>query len=96
MNVRRVLVGAALAAGALLPQAASAQTDPYERPTTEVKAAEFETRPTEVQGVQVQQGGLAVTGGDIAQLTLIGFGLVGAGVVLVRRNRTRSNAVVEA
>lgn len=89
MNVRRVLVGAAIAAGTLAPQAAFAQTAPYERETAEVDAANFETRPTEVKGVQVQQG-LAVTGADVVQLTIIGFGLVGAGAVLVRRSRNRT------
>ena len=92
MNVRRVLVGAALAAGALAPQAlpAAAQTSPYERETAEVKGTQFETRPTEVEGVQVSQGGLAVTGSDVVQLTFIGLGLVGVGAVLVRRSRTTS------
>jgi len=89
MNVRRVLVGAAIAFGALAPQAAVAQTDPYERETAEVEAVSFETRPTEVKGVQVQQG-LAVTGGDVVQLTIIGLGLVGAGAVMVRRSRSRT------
>ena len=89
MNVRRVLVGAAIAAGALVPQAAVAQTDPYERPTTEVKGTQFETQPTEVKGVQVQQG-LAVTGGDVVQLALLGVGLVGVGTVMVRRGRSRA------
>jgi len=87
MKIRRVLVGAAIAAGVLAPQAAAmAQTSPYERETAEVEATSFETRPTEVKGVQVQQG-LAVTGSDVVQLTLIGVGLVGVGTVLVRRSR---------
>lgn len=78
-----------MAAGTLAPQAAVAQTAPYERETAEVDATNFETRPTEVKGVQVQQG-LAVTGGDVVQLTIIGLGLVGAGAVLVRRSRNRT------
>jgi FtsP/CotA-like multicopper oxidase with cupredoxin domain len=103
MNVRRVLVGAALAAGALGSQAlpAAAQTGPYERETAEVRGTQFETRPTEgrpleVQGVQATRGGLAVTGGDVVQLTFIGLGLVGAGAVLVRRSRRATPAPAEA
>jgi hypothetical protein len=75
----------------LVPQAvASAQAvegGPYDKPTTEVKGTEFQTRPTEVLGVQATRGGLAVTGGDVAGLTVMGLAFIGVGTVLVRRSR---------
>jgi uncharacterized surface anchored protein len=95
MNVRRLLVGAAIVGGALAPHPAGAQTaNPYDKPTTEVKGLEFETRPTEVKGVQVET--LPFTGGDVAELTLIGIGLVGVGAVLVRRSRRTAAPTAEA
>jgi LPXTG-motif cell wall-anchored protein len=88
MNVRRLIVGAALAGAVLAPQAvASAQTvGPYDKPTTEVKGTQFETRPTEVAGVQATRT-LPVTGGDVAGLTALGLAFIGVGTVLVRRTR---------
>jgi LPXTG-motif cell wall-anchored protein len=90
MNVRRLVVGAALAGAVLAPQAAaSAQTaegGPYDLPTAEVKGTQFETRPTEVAGVQSTRT-LPVTGGDVAGLTVLGLAFIGVGTVLVRRGR---------
>ena len=43
-------------------------------------------RPAQVQGVQATRG-LAVTGGDVFGLTLLGGGLVAGGALIVRRSR---------
>ena len=89
-----MIVGLAVLAGAT---AASAQAnDPYTRRPTEVGGVEQTRDAGSVAGVQettgqgqVQSTGLALTGGDIAGLALVGFGLTAAGVVLVRRSRSR-------
>lgn len=59
---------------------------PYDAPTTEVKGTEFQNRPTEVAGVQATRS-LAVTGGDVAGLSVLGLAFIGVGTVLVRRSR---------
>lgn len=47
-----------------------------------------------VKSAPVQSSGsLPFTGGDVAGLSMIGAGLLGAGVVLVRRNRVRPSQV---
>ena len=46
-----------------------------------------------VQQTAPASGSLPFTGGDVAGLTAAGLGLLGAGMVLVRRNRVRSGEV---
>jgi hypothetical protein len=89
----RLLAAGTVAAGVMLPAVALAQDDTYPTPTT---TPTVET--TTPSGQQVTTGGattsvdagggaLPVTGGQIAGLTLIGLGITGAGVVMVRLGR---------
>lgn len=89
MRFRRIVIGAAVVAGTFTPAAALAQTtDPYSRDTPAVLGEQFETRPAVAStGAQVKAGSLAVTGGDIVGLTIIGAGAIGVGTLLVRRTR---------
>jgi hypothetical protein len=52
------------------------------------------SREPQVESVRTSRapeaGGLPITGGDVAGMTLIGFGAVALGSVLLRRGRTRA------
>lgn len=90
MRFRKLVIGAVLVAPLALPTAAFAQTGPYDRPTSEVLGENFQQDPPRPQVLaesEVAGNGLAVTGGDVLGLTVLGFGAIGAGMVLVRRAR---------
>lgn len=102
MNARKLLlVGAVAAFGVLAPVAASAD-DNYVNtsvPTTTPPTVEGTIltrtsdgpKPSVLGSTQTRApGGLPVTGGDIAELALIGAGAVATGTVLVRRSRRPS------
>jgi hypothetical protein len=84
MKIRRIaftLVALGLFAGPV----AAAHADDYVGSDTTVKA---KTHDPVVLGTNVSRSsGLAVTGGDIAELAVIGAAAVGAGTILVRRSR---------
>jgi len=86
----QLLAAATVSIGAMLPAAALAQTDPY--PTVPTRPPVETTSPTP-GGISTTfdtgggGGSLPVTGGQIAGLTLIGLGVTGAGVVMVRLGR---------
>lgn len=91
----RLLAAGTVVAGVLLPAAAMAQEGGDEYPTPSSTPDVPSTVPaTAVPGgtstsVERGDGGgsLPVTGGQIAGLTLIGLGITGAGVVMVRLGR---------
>jgi hypothetical protein len=87
----RLLAAGTVAAGVMLPAVAMAQEDPYPTPssTPEVPSTVPDTVTPGGAAVETAGGGgtLPVTGGQIAGLTLIGLGITGAGVVLVRLGR---------
>lgn len=90
MRFRKLVIGAALLAPVALPTAAFAQTGPYDRGTAEVLGENFQQDPPRPQVLaesEVAGAGLAVTGGDVIGLTILGVGAIGAGTVLVRRAR---------
>ncbi|MGH8983317.1 MAG: hypothetical protein ACRDY6_05510 [Acidimicrobiia bacterium] len=92
----RVVAAGAVVAGVMLPAAAVAQQDPvYPTPTSTPKV----TEPPRVSGAArpaverpTRQDTLPVTGGQIAGLALIGLGITGAGVAMVRIGRRRATA----
>jgi len=87
MRTRLIATVAALAAAAALSAPVAAVADDY-----------VGTTPPTVLGEQIQRSapvdpgrhtvGLPVTGGDIAELTLVGVGAIGLGTILVRRRRS--------
>ncbi|MGI8794812.1 MAG: hypothetical protein ACR2H3_16835 [Acidimicrobiales bacterium] len=86
MNARRMLAGAGVAAALLLSAApVAAQTSYVGTPPPTVQNNDT-GRATEVAGVQVERG-LAVTGGDVVGLSILGFGAVGIGLALKRAGR---------
>ena len=97
MHIRRLLASCSLAGAVLVGAAAPAMAQAYPGGTSTNQTpgdngaavlGEQVSRPV-VQPAQVQGSGLALTGSDIAELTFIGLGLTGTGVVLVRRARRR-------
>lgn len=97
-RARRLLVSLAVAGGVSVPGAAMAQavytgTPPPNVGSTDVLGVQGtgtgvqRALTTEVRGVQGVRGGLALTGGDIGGLVVIGLGAVGVGAVLTRRSR---------
>src|SRR5687768_4671875 len=94
MSARSKIFAAGLAAGAMvgMPSAAPAGDDYVGKTTPGVEGNSF-TGPPQVQGRTATRdpgSTLPSTGGDLVGMTLIGFGAVGTGVVLMRRGRTRS------
>ena len=93
MSSRSRILAVGLAVGAMVgvPSAALAVDDYVGKTPPEVEGNSF-TRPPQVQGVTATRdpGTLPITGGDIVGMTLVGFGAVGTGIVLMRRGRTRS------
>ena len=95
----RFLAAATVTGAVMLPTVALAQDDSYPTPTTtptvdtttpsgDQVVPGGSTTSEQVGGEQVGGGGaLPVTGGQIAGLTLIGLGITGAGVVMVRLGR---------
>lgn len=92
---RRFITAALVSAGLALSAAAPVSAQAYPGGTTE------ERQPPEILGESVSRGAsapaadaavrgttLAVTGGDIIGLTLVGGGLIATGTVLARRRRT--------
>lgn len=102
-RVLRLLAAGTVAAGVSLPVVAMAQEGGDEYPTPTSTPEVPTTVPTVPGGTSTQidrgapgDGGggggggggvLPVTGGQIAGLTLIGLGITGAGVVMVRLGR---------
>lgn len=98
MRIQRVVAASLLAGAVLWPTAATAQaytdgitdqrinSDPGDPGDAEIKGVVFE-RPA-----PVIDSSLAVTGSDVVQLTALGAGLTGLGIVLVRRSRRVSPA----
>jgi hypothetical protein len=100
-TIRKRLLGvtaaAAVVAGVMLPAAALAQEDPvYPAPTsTPVVTDPAQTggaSASRAETVAVSEETLPVTGGQIAGLALIGLGVTGAGVGMVRIGRRRATA----
>ena len=96
MKLRSVVFGVLVLVGALLPAAAAfgQSTDYVGTPTPEVAGEQASVSPavaaadgTKVLGEQVQSGGLAFTGSDVAGMTVVGLAAIGIGVFLVRRSR---------
>ena len=87
----RGLVASAAVAGALLLAPAAASADPYTgTPSPRVGAADSGTGAVGASAdPRGSSGGLAVTGSDVLPLTVLGFGALGAGTVLVLKNRSR-------
>lgn len=86
MNVRRMLASAGFGAALLLSAGpAAAQTSYVGTPPSAVNNSDS-GRPTQVAGVQVERG-LAVTGGDVAGLAVLGAGAIGVGMLLKRAGR---------
>lgn len=105
MNIRIALAGVVTAGAIILPAAAAhavpgASSSPPIETNLPISNG-FVTAPA-VQGAggvrvvptaAVQTGGsLPFTGGDVGGLSVIGAGLLGAGLVLVRRNRKAEKA----
>lgn len=89
MHIRRILAGAGVAAALLLVPAgaAGAQTNTgYVGTPPPAVASSDEGRGAEVAGVQVERN-LAVTGGDVVGLAVLGAGAVGLGLALKRAGR---------
>ena len=90
-GVRGLAATSAIAASLVLAPA-TASADPYtgDKPPR-VGAADSGRVPGSSQQStgSSSRGGLPVTGSDILPLTVIGFGALGAGAVLVRKSRTR-------
>ncbi|MGQ0802702.1 MAG: hypothetical protein ACT4PI_02385 [Actinomycetota bacterium] len=89
----RLLAAGTVAAGVMLPAVALAQQggDPYPTPSSTPTVPSTASQPT-AGGTSTTEtsgggGSLPVTGGQIAGLTLIGLGITGAGVVMVRLGR---------
>ncbi|MGH9048252.1 MAG: hypothetical protein ACRDY4_00815 [Acidimicrobiia bacterium] len=91
----RLIAAGAVVTGVMLPAAALAQQDPvYPTPSSTPEV----TNPPAVAGggasTSVEPVGaretLPFTGGEIAGLTLIGLGVTGAGVAMVRIGRRRA------
>jgi len=90
----RLLAAGTVVAGVMLPAVALAQQggDEYPTPssTPEVPSTASQATTGGSTAVETSGGGggsLPVTGGQIAGLTLIGLGITGAGVVMVRLGR---------
>ena len=91
----RLLAAGTVVAGVMLPAVALAQEGGDEYPTPSSTPEVPSTVPDDVvtpggqTAVETSGGGgsLPVTGGQIAGLTLIGLGITGAGVVMVRLGR---------
>lgn len=93
MNLRRMLGGVGVAVTLLLPAApAMAQTSTgYVGTTPPSVAPADEGRATAVAGVQIDRN-LAVTGGDVVGLTVLGAGAIGLGLALKRAGRRPEEA----
>jgi hypothetical protein len=96
----RIMAAGAVAAAVLAPAAAVGQEYPTPNSVPTVSAdpggsnpgasrpdAGARSRGTETSGTGSDSGTLPVTGGDAAGLALIGLGITGAGLVLVRLAR---------
>jgi hypothetical protein len=98
----RLLAAATVSAGVFVPAVAMAQEGGDEYPTPSSTPAVPSTGSAGAGGVSATEdpggvsatedpggagGSLPVTGGQIAGLTLIGLGITGAGVVMVRLGR---------
>lgn len=90
----RLVAAGAVVAGVMLPAAAVAQQDPvYPTPSS---TPEVTNPPRGSSGsstsidVSSSQETLPFTGGEIAGLTMIGLGVTGAGVAMVRIGRRRA------
>lgn len=93
MKLRKMLAGAAVTAVLLIPGAPlAAQTNTgYVGTPPPAVASSDEGRATEVAGVQAERN-LAVTGGDIVGLAVLGAGAVGLGFALKRAGRRPEEA----
>lgn len=94
-RVLRLLAIGAIVAGVMVPVAAAAQQDPvYPTPTSapEVRRPPTPDGAVTARPVPVSRDRLPVTGGQIAGLALIGLGVTGAGVAMVRVGRQRRAA----
>lgn len=78
----KVVAASGIVLGALAPAAAFAA--PYPDPPVPATAA---AGGSEVAGETVSRTSLAMTGGDVTGLALIGVGAALAGVVMVRHSR---------
>jgi hypothetical protein len=88
----QLLAAATVSIGVMLPAAALAQTDPYPTVPTNPPVTTVPSPGGTSTSIDTGGGGggsLPVTGGQIAGLTLIGLGVTGAGVVMVRLGRRR-------
>jgi hypothetical protein len=90
------MAAGAVVVGVMLPAAALAQQDPvYPTPSsapTVTEPAREAAPTTSARPPVVSEEKLPVTGGQIAGLTLIGLGVTGAGVAMVRIGRRRATA----
>jgi len=97
VKVRHAVAMLAIPAGAIGLSATAAIAAPVFGASTAPPASQVigtgGTAPAAVQAVTASPSGtsLPLTGGDVAGLSVIGVALVGGGVVLVRRTRTRAS-----
>lgn len=93
MNIRKMLAGAAVTATLMLPVAPlAAQTNTgYVGTPPPTVGSTDQGRATQVAGVQVERN-LAVTGGDVVGLAVLGVGAVGLGMALKRAGRRPEEA----
>jgi hypothetical protein len=84
MKLRR-LVLTLVAFGIFAAPAVAARADDYVGSDTTVRTKTSD--PVVLGNSVARSSGLAVTGGDVAELAVIGLAAVGAGTVLVRRSR---------
>jgi hypothetical protein len=92
----RLIAAGAVVTGVMLPAAAVAQQDPvYPTPSDPPQVADA-SGSSGSPGAPVEtatyEDTLPVTGGQIAGLALIGLGVTGAGVAMVRIGRRRATA----
>jgi hypothetical protein len=89
----RLVAAGAVVTGVMLPVAAVAQQDPvYPAPPSTPEVTDPGTVSSDSGEVTVYEDTLPVTGGQIAGLALIGLGVTGAGVAMVRLGRRPARA----
>ncbi|MDQ1403790.1 MAG: hypothetical protein QOG03_2106 [Actinomycetota bacterium] len=83
MKIRRIAL-TLFALGLFTGPVVAAHADDYVGSNTTVRSS---SGPAVLGSNVSRSSGLAVTGGDVAELAVIGLAAVGAGTVLVRRSR---------
>jgi LPXTG-motif cell wall-anchored protein len=91
MKLRKLLVSGVIVAGVVGLSTASAMAEDYVGNNNNGSGVLGNDLSRSTGAAPATRGsGLPVTGGDIAGLTIVGLGAVGAGTVLVRRSRRQA------